>query len=122
VTRVWLDRVTLGVLVFDGFLSAVLGVLFLPIYIGAVAFPISALVSGLANVALVFAARTITGPTRRAGWPLIGWSFGFLLCTFGGPGGDIVLPQSWQSLLMLALGLGLPGYFVFRGAPAPAVR
>lgn len=121
-TRLWLDRVTLGVLVIDGFLSAVLGVLFLPTYIGAVAFPISALVSGLVNVALVLAARTITGPNRRAGWPIVGWAFGFLLCMFGGPGGDIVLPQSWQSLLMLAFGLGLPGYFVVRGAPAPAPR
>ena len=121
-TRWFPDRVALGVLVFDGFLSAVLGVLFLPTYIGAVAFPISALVSGLVNVALVFLARTITGPNRRAGWPLVGWAFGFLLCTFGGPGGDIVLPQSWQSLLMLALGIGPAGYFVFRGEPAPAAR
>jgi hypothetical protein len=122
VIRLWLDRVTLGVLVFDGFLSAVLGVLFLPSYIGAVPFPISALVSGLVNVLLVLAARTITGPTRRAGWPLIGWGFGFLLCTFGGPGGDIVLPQSWQSLLLLVFGLGPAGYFAFRGGPVPAVR
>ncbi|WP_068274247.1 hypothetical protein [Aldersonia kunmingensis] len=121
-TRLWLDRVTLGVLVFDGFLSAVIGVLFLPSYIGAIPFPISAVASGIVNVALVFGARSITGPTRRAGWPLIGWCFGFLLCTFGGPGGDIVLPQSWQSLLMLAFGLGPAGYLVFRGQPAPAGR
>jgi hypothetical protein len=121
VTRL-LDRATLGVLVFDGFLSAVLGVLFLPTYIGAIAFPISAVVSGLVNVALVFGARTITGPNRRAGWPLVGWGVGFLLCAMGGPGGDVLLIESWPTLLLLALGLGPAGYFVFQGEPAPAVR
>ncbi|MCX5043788.1 hypothetical protein OG921_11485 [Aldersonia sp. NBC_00410] len=117
-----LDRVTLGVLVFDGFLSAVLGVLFLPTYLGAVAFPISALISGLANVVLVLIARTITGPTRRAGWPLVGWGAGFLLCALGGPGGDVLLIQSWQSLLLLALGLVPAGYLIFRDMAAPVAR
>lgn len=117
-----LDRVTLGVLVFDGFLSAVLGVLFLPTYLGAVAFPISALLSGLVNVALVVIARTITGPTRRAGWPLVGWGAGFLLCAVGGPGGDVLLVQSWQSLLLLAFGLVPAGYLVLRDSLAPVTR
>ena len=45
----------LGVLAFDGALSAIAGALFLPLYLGATPFPINALISGLVNAALVWA-------------------------------------------------------------------
>jgi hypothetical protein len=104
--------------VFDGFLSAVLGVLFLPTYLGGVAFPLSALVSGLANVLLVLAAQSVVGPGRRAAWPMVGWGVGFLLCAVGGPGGDVLLPQTWPSLALLVLGVFPAGYVIYRGVVA----
>ncbi|MDT5001739.1 MAG: hypothetical protein QOK12_3844, partial [Mycobacterium sp.] len=46
----------LAVLAFDGVLSAVMGAFLLPLYLGSIPFPISALISGLINAALVWAA------------------------------------------------------------------
>ena len=80
----WLDPVILGVLIFDGFLCAVLSVLFLPTHLGTTAFPISILVAATANLVLVIAARTVTTPGRAA-LPLAGWIVGFLVCMVGGP-------------------------------------
>ena len=48
--------VVLGLLAFDGVLSAVLGSLLLPFSLGAIPLPISAALSGLINAALVWAA------------------------------------------------------------------
>ena len=48
-------RVVLALLAVDGVLSALAGALLLPAYIGAVPVPVSALLSGLLNVALVWA-------------------------------------------------------------------
>lgn len=97
-----LGRVTLAVLVFDGFLCAVLSVLFLPLYLGATPFPISILVAAVVNLVLVIAARSTTGRSGSAALPLLAWSLGFLLCMFGGPGGDVLLLASvWTLLLFL---------------------
>ncbi|MEV0945669.1 hypothetical protein [Rhodococcus sp. NPDC049939] len=97
-----LGRLTLALLVFDGFLCAVLAVLFLPLYIGATPFPISILAAAVVNLALVVAARSVTGRVGMAALPLVGWGFGFLLCMFGGPGGDaLVLVSVWTLLLLV---------------------
>ncbi|MFD9669196.1 hypothetical protein ACFWAY_47870 [Rhodococcus sp. NPDC059968] len=96
-----LGRVTLALLVFDGFLCAVLSVLFLPTYLGATPFPISILAAAVANLALVIAARSTTGRVRTGVLPLVGWGFGFLLCMFGGPGGDVLMLASVWTLLLL---------------------
>ena len=61
--------VILAVLAFDGVLSAVVGALLLPVYLGSIPFPVSALISGLVNAALVWAALlllTIDGLRSRA--------------------------------------------------------
>ncbi|MFC9764753.1 hypothetical protein [Rhodococcus jostii] len=96
-----LGRVTLALLVFDGFLCAVLSVLFLPTYLGATPFPISILAAAVANLALVIAARSTTGRVGTGVLPLAGWGFGFLLCMFGGPGGDVLMLASVWTLLLL---------------------
>ena len=51
-----LRTVVLTLLAIDGVLSAVAAAFFLPLRIGSVPFPISALISGLVNAALVWAA------------------------------------------------------------------
>ncbi|AOW91958.1 hypothetical protein BFN03_02590 [Rhodococcus sp. WMMA185] len=96
-----LGRLTLALLVFDGFLCAILSVLFLPLYLGSTPFPISILVAAVVNLALVIAARSTTGRVGLGALPLVGWALGFLFCMFGGPGGDaLVLVSVWTLLLV----------------------
>lgn len=111
----WLDPVILGVLIFDGFLCAVLSVLFLPTHLGTTAFPISILVAAVANLALVIAARTVTTPGRAA-LPLAGWIVGFLVCMVGGPGGDVLVLSSPLTLLLLVGAIAPAAVFLFKVA------
>ena len=85
-----MTRVVLGLLAVDGVLSAVAGALLLPLYLGPVPFPISAVLSGLVNAALVWAAGYWTDNSRLAGLPLWTWLATVAVLTLGGPGGDIV--------------------------------
>lgn len=100
-----LDRLVLALLVFDGFLTAILAVLFLPLRVGGVPAPISALVAAVVNVLLVLGARSVTNRLGRVALPLLGWFLGFLLCLVGGPGGDALLLADWRTLVLLAAGL-----------------
>ncbi|EME20498.1 hypothetical protein [Rhodococcus triatomae] len=117
------DRLLLALLVFDGFLTALLAVLFLPVHVGSVAMPVSALLAGVVNVLLVWCARSVGSGVGQASWPLVAWFVGFLVCLVGGPGGDRLLPADWRTLLLLAVGL-LPAIVVlFKfGADAAVTR
>ncbi|MDV7245732.1 MULTISPECIES: hypothetical protein [Rhodococcus] len=115
-----LARATLALLVFDGLLCAVLAVLFLPLYLGATPFPVSILVAGAVNVALVIAARSATGRVGAAALPLVGWIVGFLLCMLGGPGGDVLLLASVWTLLLFLGALIPPAAYLWKvGSPLP---
>ncbi len=85
-----LARAVLGLLTFDGVLCAIAGALLLPLYVGPVPFPISAVLSGLVNAGLVWAAGHWTDSHRLAGLPLWAWLATVVALTVGGPGGDIV--------------------------------
>ena len=89
----------LALLAVDGVLSAVAGALLLPLYLGPVPFPVSALASGLLNAALVWAAGHWSYSRRLAALPLWTWLATVAAFTLGGPGGDIVFggPGSWPS-------------------------
>ena len=63
----------LTLLAVDGVISAVLAAFFLPLRLGSVPFPISALISGLLNAALVWAALQWTSSPRLAALPLWTW-------------------------------------------------
>lgn len=110
-------RVVLGLLAFDGVLSALAGALLLPLYLGPVPFPISAVACGAINATLVWAAGYWTDNPRLAGLPLWTWLATVAVLTFGGPGGDIVFGgrgvMAYSALLLLALG-ALPGAAVLR--------
>ncbi|MFC7448559.1 hypothetical protein [Rhodococcus daqingensis] len=116
-----LDSMILGLLIFDGALTAVLAVLFLPTYLGSVAFPISALVAGAVNVLLVLGARTVTDRVSRAALPLVGWFLGFVLCMVGGPGGDSLLLASPLTLLLLGFAVVPAGLLLLKLASDEAV-
>jgi hypothetical protein len=100
--------IVLALLTFDGVLSALAGALLLPLYLGSVPFPISALVCGLVNAALVWAALQWTTSTRVAAAPLWAFLATVLVLTFGGPGGDAVFRgpgvMDFRSLLFIVVG------------------
>ena len=107
----------LALLTFDGVLSAVAGALFLPSYIGAVPMPVSALVSGAVNAALVWAAVQWTSTRGAAAGPLWAFLATVIVMTFGGPGNDTVFAGTSSGLvrLLLFVAVGLiPGALVLR--------
>lgn len=110
----------LGVLAFDGVLSAVAGALFLPLYIGSIPFPISALISGLVNAALVWAGLQWTSRPRLAAASLWAWLATVVVLLLGGPGDDVVFGGAGimqvSPLIFLVLGMTPPGVVLWRHA------
>ena len=109
-----LRPVVLTLLAIDGVLSAVAAAFFLPLRIGSVTFPISALLSGLVNAALVWAALQWTSAPRVAALPLWCWLLTVAGLTFGGPGDDIVFSAQYALLLLIVLGALPPALLLYR--------
>ncbi len=111
------SRMVLGLLAVDGVLSALAGALLLPLYLGPVPFPVTAALSGLLNVALVWAAGHWTESKRMAALPLWTWLATVAILTLGGPGGDIVFGGSglmaFSAVIFLVLG-ALPTAYLLR--------
>jgi hypothetical protein len=109
--------VFLTLLAVDGVISAVAGALLLPSYIGSVPFPISAIISGLVNAALVWAAGRWTTSARLAALPLWTWLLTVLGMCLGGPGHDIIFGGrgvlAYSPLLLLVAGT-VPPFWVLR--------
>ncbi|MCX2930731.1 hypothetical protein ORI20_10610 [Mycobacterium sp. CVI_P3] len=110
--------VVLALLAVDGVISAVAGALLLPFYLGPAPVPISAVVSGLVNLALVWAAAHWTDSSRLAALPLLAWLVTVAALTLGGPGGDIIFGgpgvMAYSVLVFLALGAAPPAWFLWR--------
>lgn len=113
--------VVLTLLAVDGAISAVGGALLLPSYIGSIPFPVSALISGLLNAALVWAARRWTSSARVAALPLWTWLLTLLLMYLPGPGGDVIFGgrgvMAYSPLLLLAMGVVPPLVVLYRRWP-----
>ncbi len=92
--------------------------LFLPIRVGSWPFPVSALVAGLVNAALVWAALHWTSSPRTAALPLLAWLLTVAVLSLGGPGDDIVFGGTgilaYGALLLLALGTLPPAAVLWR--------
>ena len=114
----------LTLLAINGVLSAVAAAFFLPLRIGSVPFPISALLSGLLNAALVWAALQWTSSPRVAALPLWCWLLTVAGLTFGGPGHDIVFGgvgiMEYAPLLLIVLGAVPPALVMWRHVRAAA--
>ncbi|QBJ98821.1 hypothetical protein ERC79_18800 [Rhodococcus sp. ABRD24] len=108
------SRTTLALLAFDGFLCAVLSVLFLPAYFGTMPFPISILVAAVVNLLLVLGARKFTDRAILTALPIFGWLLGFLVCVLGGPGGDLLVFSDWRTLLLFVAAVLPAGVYLFR--------
>jgi hypothetical protein len=110
--------VVLALFALDGVISAVGGALLLPSYVGSVPFPVSALISGLLNAALVWAAGRWTTSVRVAALPLWTWLLTVLLMSRPGPGGDIILSgrgvMAYSPLLLIAMGAVPPFVVLYR--------
>jgi len=110
--------VILALLAVDGILSAVTGALLLPAYIGSIPFPISALISGLVNAAVVWAACRWTTSARLAALPLWTWLLTVLAMAAGGPGGDVIFGGrgvlAYSPLLLLVAGALPPAWVLWR--------
>ena len=106
----------LAVLTLDGILSAIAGAFLLPARAGSIPIPVSGLISGLVNAALVWAALQWAPTPRLAALPLWAWLVTALGLTLGGPGGDIVLSgagiMQFAPVVFVVLG-GVPPVFVW---------
>ncbi|WP_067863813.1 hypothetical protein [Nocardia shimofusensis] len=91
-----------------------------PLGSGAIPVPVTALIAAAVNIALVAAMRTFTGSLRLALLPVLAWTFGFLLCTFPGPGSDTLLMGDWPTLLLLVCGTVPPLLYAFNVSTAVA--
>ena len=110
--------VVLTLLAVDGVLSALAGALLLPFYIGTIPFPISALISGLVNAALVWAAGRWTRSARIAALPLWTWLLTVAAISMGGPADDVILGgkglMAYGALLLIVLGVAPPVWVLWR--------
>ncbi len=110
--------VVLALLAVDGVLSALAGALLLPCYIGTIPFPISGLISGLVNAALVWAAARWTRSPRLAALPLWMWLLTVAVISMGGPADDVILGgrgvMAYSALLLVVLGVAPPVWVLWR--------
>lgn len=110
--------VVLALLAVDGVLSALAGALLMPSYIGSIPFPVSALISGLVNAALVWAARRWTKSPRVAALPLWTWLLTVAAMSLGGPADDVILGgrgvMAYGALLLIVLGVAPPVWVLWR--------
>jgi hypothetical protein len=110
--------VILALLAVDGILSAVAGAVLLPAYVGSIPFPISALISGLVNAALVWAAGRWTTSARLAALPMWTWLLTVLVMCAPGPGGDVIFGgrglMAYSPLLLLVAGLVPPAWVLWQ--------
>ncbi len=101
------ERGGLGVvalLTLDGVLVGGVGLAFTPLYLGSVPAPLGVLLSVLVLPWLVLRAGEVD--RRLAGAPIFGWFATVGVLGLAGPGGDVLLPGSWQSVLLFVGGVG----------------
>nr|WP_245234174.1 hypothetical protein [Mycobacterium sp. PS03-16] len=108
----------LALLALDGVLSAFAGALLLPLRLGVMPFPISAVIVGAVNAALVWAAMQHTESGRIAALPLWTWLATVAVLLVGGPGGDMVFGghgvMAFGVLIFVAVGVGPAAWLLFR--------
>lgn len=108
----------LTLLAVDGALCAIATALFLPSYLGALPFPVSALIGGLVNAALLWAALHWTESLRLAALPLWTWLITVAVMTLGGPGDDVIFGgrgvMAYGVLVMIVLGSAPPAGLLWR--------
>ena len=95
----------LALLAVDGLLLGAIGLVLTPMYAGSVPAPVGALLSIVVLPWLVLRAGELDPRPGVAGAPVLAWLLAVGVLGFGGPGGDVLLPATWQSLLLVFGGL-----------------
>ena len=95
----------LGLLVVDGLLLGGIGLVLTPMYAGSVPAPVGAVASVVVLPWLVLRAGELDPRPGAAGAPVIAWLLAVGVLGLGGPGGDVLLPATWQSSLLVFGGL-----------------
>lgn len=98
------DRLVFAVLLLDALLLAVVELMFLPLYLGDVQFPITAAVAVVTTPLLVAEAGRLSPRRRVAAAPLLVWFVALVVLGIAGPGGDMVLINDWRALLLIGGG------------------
>lgn len=105
-------------LVVDGVFCAAATALFLPSYIGPHPFPISALIAGLVNGALVWVGLHWTESLRVAALPMWAWLLTVAAMALGGPGDDLIFAghgvMAYGMPVLIVLGSAPPGLLLWR--------
>jgi hypothetical protein len=96
---------TLATVVLAAVLLTALELLLQPLYIGPVPVPVGTVLVLLTMPWLIHAAADVSTATPVAASPLAAWVVVIGVLGFAGPGGDVVLPPTWQSFLLLVAGL-----------------
>jgi hypothetical protein len=100
-----MDRLVFGFLLVDAVVLAVVEVLFLPLYIGDVQFPITAAVAAVTTPLLVSEAGRLSQRRGVAAAPLLVWFLTLVVFGLLSPGGDTVLVgNDWRTLLLIGGG------------------
>ncbi|MCF7551160.1 hypothetical protein [Pseudonocardia sp. WMMC193] len=86
-----------------------------PLYIGAVPVPVGTVITLLSLPWLIRFAADVSSASPVIASPLIVWIVVVGVLGFAGPGGDVLLPATWQSLVLLVAGL-LSGVIATRRA------
>jgi hypothetical protein len=94
-----------GLLVVDGLLLGGIGLVLTPMYAGTVPAPVGAVLSIVVLPWLVMSAGELDPRPGVAGAPLLAWLLAVGVLGVTGPGGDVILPATWQSLLLVFGGL-----------------
>ncbi len=98
-------RITLVVLVLDAAALAALELLYLPLWVGPVPFPITVLLAAVSTPWLVRSAAELGGHRMTAAVPLVAWVLAIGVFGVAGPGGDVLLAEDWRSVLLACGGL-----------------
>lgn len=119
-TRV-VSGLVLLVLLVDAVLLAAVELLYLPLRIGPVPVPITILLAALTTPWLVRSAARLGGGGVVAASPLVMWVLGLLVLGMAGPGGDVLLPVHWRSVVLLGAGM-FPGAVALGRSLSPLDR
>lgn len=114
--------VAVAVLALDAVLLAWVEMAWLPVRVGVVPLPLTALGAAITTPLLVLAAGAALPRTQAPMVPLAAWTLTVLVAGLWSPAGAGVLPPDWRTLLLLAGGL-VPGVWaVTRRRPAAPPR
>jgi hypothetical protein len=101
-----LDAALLALLIVNGALLGAFGLMFTPMYVSGVPVPMGIVLSVLLLPWLVARAGEVDTRPAVAGSPLIAWVVVVVALGLFGPGGDIMLPPTVLSLLLVVGGIG----------------